>query len=129
LRFCGKVIAEQVVKSKSLERSWFMLAEEHQSVRADILFQLDVLTLQLEHERKVAVYGSYFSAGASFEVFSLTLAITGLLLEKGLPFYWIILVFVYFLTGASFIAYSLFGFGKQKKTERNRLDELMKKYA
>jgi hypothetical protein len=34
------------------------------------------------HGRKMAVYSSYFSAGATFEVFSPTLAITGLLLEK-----------------------------------------------
>lgn len=106
-----------------------MLGEEHQSVTADILFQLDAMALQLEHSRKVAFYSSYFSAGASFEVFSLTLAVTGLLVEKGLPFYWTILIFVYFFTGAGFIAFAARGFGKLRKTETVRLEEQRKKFT
>jgi hypothetical protein len=105
------------------------VAEEHQSVGEDILFQLDVMAVQMEHERKVGLYSAYFSAGASFEVFSQTLAITGLLIEKGLPFYWIILVFVYFVTGASFIAFPAFRFGKLRRTEKSRLDETRRKFT
>ena len=92
----------------------------------DILFQLDAMAFQLEHSRKIALYSSYFSAGASFEVFSLTLAVTGLLIEKGLPSYWIVLALIYFLTGAGFIAFASLGFGKVKKSEKVRLGELRK---
>jgi len=111
------------------KRSWFILREEPQSIKTEMLFQLDAMALQMEHGRKVASYSGYFSAGASFEVFSLTLAITGLLVEKGLPFYWTILIIIYFFTGVGFIAFSVLGFGKLKKTEKLRLDELRKKFT
>ena len=103
------------------------MTEKSDHQEKELLFQLDAMAAQMEHARKVAVYGGYFSVGASFEVFSLTLAITGLLVEKGLPFYWTILIFIYFFTGAGFIAYSLFGFGKLKKTEKMRLEALKEK--
>jgi hypothetical protein len=103
------------------------LTENTNRQEKELLFQLEAMALQMEHGRKVAIYSGYFSVGASFEVFSLTLAITGLLVEKGLPFYWTILIFVYFFTGAGFIAYSLAGFGKLKKTEKMGLEVLKQK--
>jgi hypothetical protein len=35
----------------------------------------------------------------------------------------------YFFTGVGFIAFSVLGFGKLKKTEKLRLDELRKKFT
>lgn len=105
------------------------MTENTRSPETERLFQLEVMASQMEHGRKVALYGSYFSVGASFEVFSLTLAVTGLLVEKGLPLLWILLIIIYFFTGVGFISYSTTGFAKLKKTEKDRLDELRTKFT
>jgi hypothetical protein len=105
------------------------MKDKHQSAEKEILFQLDVLALHMEHGRKVAFYNGFFLAGASFEVFGLTIAVTGLLIERGLPFYWIIMICIYFFTGVGFIAFATLGFGKLKRTEKVWLEQLREKFT
>jgi hypothetical protein len=95
----------------------------------ELLFKLDVLAFQMENDRKMALYTSFLSIGASFEVFSLTLFITGLLLEKGLPLYWTILSLVYLISGVFFITFGATGFHKLRNTENVVLKDLKTKLA
>jgi hypothetical protein len=73
--------------------------------------QIAAMAWQSEHNRRLTMYASMFSAGATFEVFGLTLGVTGLLVAHGLPSYWVALVFVYFFTGVLFISLAARGFG------------------
>ena len=93
----------------------------------ELLFQLDVLAFQMEHDRKVALNASFFSIGAAFEIFSLTLFVTGLLLEKGLPLYWTILSLVYLISGIFFITSGATGFRRLRNTEKVMLKDLKAK--
>jgi hypothetical protein len=93
----------------------------------ELLFQLDVLAFQMEHDRKVALHTSFLSIGASFEIFSLTLFVTGLLLQKGLPIYWTILSLVYLISGIFFITFGATGFHRLHNTEKVMLKDLKAK--
>jgi hypothetical protein len=81
----------------------------------------------MEHDRKVALHTAFLSIGASFEVFSLTLFVTGLLLVKGLPLYWVILSLVYLISGVFFITFGATGFHRLHNTEKVMLKDLKAK--
>ncbi len=107
----------------------FAGSQPSSSVHDDRAFQLEVLRLQMMQARKVALYGAYFTVGAAFEVFSLTLVLTGVLLEKEIPVLWWVLIAVYLFTGVGFIAYALVGFGRTRRLEESELQRIGQRYT
>lgn len=91
-------------------------------------FQLDILRLQMTHGYRVAYYASYFGVGASFEVFSLTLLLTALLLARVVDPIWWALIGVYLVTGIGFVAYGVVGFSRTRRIQENDLANLARKY-
>jgi hypothetical protein len=103
------------------------ILDNSRDANQELIFQLEVLAFQMEHDRKVALHTSFLSIGASFEIFSLTLFVTGLLLERGLPFYWTILSLVYLISGVFFITFGATGFHRLHNIEKVGLKDLKAK--
>jgi len=92
-------------------------------------FHLDVLALELRHDRRLAMYSWYFPVGASFEVFALTLALTMIVAGVPLAWYWLVLVGIYFFTGVGFIAFSLVMMKRLREDEEHQLTLLRDRYG
>ncbi len=101
-------------------------ATEERNSAKDVRMQIDMLSLQLRQSRMLAVYTSYFSVGAAFEVFSITLILTALLVEKSLSVFWYVLMAVYLVTGIGFVTFGILGFAKLKKVEEEHLAKIEK---
>lgn len=78
---------------------------------------------------RVAYHAAYFGVGASFEVFSLTLLLTALLIAQRVDPAWWALIVVYLVTGVGFVAYGVLGFGRTKRLQENELQELARRYV
>lgn len=92
-------------------------------------FQVEVLRIQMLQARKVAFYSAYYTVGAAFEIFSITLILTAVLLDRPLSAYWLALMAIYLGTGVGFIAFGVLGFGKLKRIEGEELRILRERFV
>ena len=92
-------------------------------------FQIDMLRLQMTHGYRVAYHAAYFGVGASFEVFSLNLFLTAILLGRSIDPLWWVLIALYLATGVGFVAYGVYGFGKTRRFQDEGVQALMRKYV
>ncbi len=77
----------------------------------------------------MAYHAAYFGVGAAFEVFSLTLLLTALLIAQRVEPAWWALIVVYLVTGVGFVAYGVLGFGRTKRLQEAELHELARRYV
>lgn len=102
--------------------------EEKPDLKTERAFQLDVLRVQMSQWYRVAYYAAYFGVGASFEVFSLTLPLTALLLARTVDPVWWARIAPYLVTGVEFVAYGVYGFGRTRRSQEAEPAGLAGKY-
>ncbi len=95
---------------------------------SDREFQLETIGLQIVQAHDVTYFSAFFGVGASFEVFSLTILLTAVLLKGEIPAFMWVLVGVYLATGIGFIAYASWGFGRTKRRRQAEMTRLAGKY-
>jgi len=91
-------------------------------------FQLELLGIQMKHEREVVFYSVGMAVGASFLIFALTLGLTVVLSEKEIPVLWTLMIFTYLIVGGILLFASAMLFAGLKLSERKDLERIKKKY-
>jgi hypothetical protein len=94
----------------------------------DRAFQLETVRLQIVQTHEVTFFSAIFGVGASFEVFSLTILLTAILLKGDIPAFMWALIVIYLATGIGFIGYASYGFGRTKRSRAAELERLTGKY-
>jgi hypothetical protein len=95
---------------------------------SDRSFQLETVGLQIVQAHEVTFYSAFFGVGASFEVFSLTILLTAVLLKGDIPaFIWVLIAF-YLMTGIFFLIYASTGFRRTRRRRQAELTRLAVKY-
>ncbi len=92
-------------------------------------FQLELLGIQLKHERDVVLYSVGMAIGASFLVFALTVGLTVVLTEKTIPVLWVYMITAYLLAGGMLLIASIVLFINLRYSEREDIERLKKKYS
>ncbi|MCZ2856194.1 MAG: hypothetical protein O2U62_03780 [Candidatus Bathyarchaeota archaeon] len=92
-------------------------------------FQLELLRIQLKHERAIVLYTVGMAIGASLLVFSLTVGLTVVLTEKTIPVLWVHMITAYLLAGGMLLIGSAVLFANLKYSERKDIERLKKKYS
>jgi len=92
-------------------------------------FQLELLGIQLKHERAIVLYTVGMAIGASLLVFSLTVGLTVVLTEKTIPVLWVHMITAYLLAGGMLLISSAVLFANLKYSERKDIERLKKKYS
>jgi hypothetical protein len=92
-------------------------------------FQLELLRIQLKHERAIVLYTVGMAIGASLLVFSLTVGLTVVLTEKTIPVLWVHMITAYLLAGGMLLISSAVLFANLKYSERKDIERLKKKYS
>lgn len=95
----------------------------------DRAFQVEMFEIQLLQERRATLYSAYLTSGVAFEVFSITLILTAVLLDKPLPVSWLVLMVVYLSVGIGFFTFGIRGFGNLRRQSRKQLADLRKKFV
>lgn len=90
--------------------------------------QLELLRIQLKHERQVVFYSVLIAVGASFLVFALTLGLTLVLTQKQIPALWVHMITAYLLVGGLILITSAVLFAELKHSERRDIERIKKKY-
>jgi len=90
--------------------------------------QLELLRIQLTHEREVILYSVGMAVGASFLVFALTIGFTVVITERTIPMLWIQMITAYLLVGGLILIASTVLFAELKYSERRDLERIRKKY-
>lgn len=80
-------------------------------------FQLELLRIQLKHEREVVFSSVGMGVGASFLIFALTLALTVSLSEKAIDPLWLLMIEIYLIAGP--ISLRKFFFRKDQLNHRS----------
>ncbi|MFQ6074134.1 MAG: hypothetical protein ACE5KC_02830 [Candidatus Bathyarchaeia archaeon] len=91
-------------------------------------FQLELLRIQLKHERDIVLYGIGMAIGASFLVFALTVGLVVVLTEKTVAVLWVHMITAYLLVGGILLIGSTALFVNLKYSEREDMERLKKKY-
>lgn len=92
-------------------------------------FRLELLRIQLKHERSIVLYTVGMAIGASLLVFSLTVGLTVVLTEKTIPVLWVHMITAYLLAGGMLLIGSAVLFANLKYSERKDIERLKKKYS
>ncbi|HEX9097934.1 MAG TPA: hypothetical protein VF956_00430 [Candidatus Dormibacteraeota bacterium] len=87
-----------------------------------------MVKLQVSQAYRVTFYSSIFGVGASFEVFSLTILLTAILLKGDIPAFLWGLIGIYLATGIGFIAFGSVGFRRTRRLQQSELSALAQKY-
>ena len=95
---------------------------------SDRAFQLEAIGLQIGQAHEVTFFAAVFSVGASFEVFSLTILLTAVLLKGAVPLFIWALIVIYLLTGIFFLAYGSIGFRRTRHRRKTEMARLADKY-
>lgn len=95
---------------------------------SDRAFQLEMVKMQVTQAYRVTFYSAIFGVGASFEVFSLTILLTAILLKGGTPTFLWGLIGIYLVTGIGFIVFGSVGFRRTRRLQQSELSKLVEKY-
>jgi hypothetical protein len=118
-------------QAASLEPTTSKVSEGGQVVansNSDRSFQLETVGLQIVQAHEVTFYSAFFGVGASFEVFSLTILLTAVLLKGEVPAFILVLIALYLMTGIFFLVYASLGFRRTRRRRQAELTKLAEKY-
>lgn len=93
-------------------------------------FELELLRIQLEHERNVAAFNGFMMLGFSMFVFSASvmMAILQSTEPKDIPILWRLLLPALMIAGGVMGAISAFGIFRLEHSEKEDIEKLRKKY-
>ena len=97
-------------------------------VNKDRAFQLDMVKVQVSQAYRVTFYSGIFGVGAAFEIFSLTILLTAVLLKGDIPALLWVLVAIYLVTGIGFIIFGSVGFRRTRRLQQSEFAGLAEKY-
>ncbi len=90
-------------------------------------FQLELLRIQLKHQRCIVLYTVGMAIGASLLTFSLTVGLTVVLAENTVPALWVHMITAYLLAGGMLLIGSAVLFANLRYSEREDIAQLKKK--
>ena len=92
-------------------------------------FELELLRIQLEHDRKVALFTIFGALGGAFIIFALTSGVSILLAGIKLPNEWTVMILIYFIGGAVLAFGSLILIIRLNASTNKEIETLRKKYS
>ena len=92
-------------------------------------FELELLKIQLEHDRKVALYSVQTALGTSFLLFALTVGVSVAASGVSIPLLWIQMIWAYLIVGMILLIVSGISFLAVKASTRKDMEAIRKKYS
>ena len=99
--------------------------------KRDREFQLEILKVELEHEREVVFYSAIMAVGASFTIFAAMFWIT--ILSTGVKpseihIIWLAFILENVILGGILLLGGIIFLGRLKSSERNAIEKIRKEY-